>query len=203
MSQWAWRAARREIHLLRIASLVVGIGFVLYLLYPELFIIGCICLYCTSVHAITFVLFVLIVFASAAWGVKPGAAWKVRLPLAMMAPRWVPWGPRSEGCRSWTPARRRRAGGGPGSGVAVGVAGVGEDVTEGVGAVTSAARRGPGEGLHIAPVHRQRAGGLLVFRRDGALDRLPFAGWMLRPRSGRRPGWPGRDPVPRRGLRRR
>ena len=69
---------RREIHLLRIASLVVGIGFVLYLLYAELFIIGSICLYCTSVHAITFVLFVLTVIAAAAWGLKPGAAWKFR-----------------------------------------------------------------------------------------------------------------------------
>jgi uncharacterized membrane protein len=78
MSPWAWRAARREIHLLRIASLVVGIGFVLYLVYAELFIIGSICLYCTSVHAITFVLFVLTVIAVAAWGLKPGAAWKFR-----------------------------------------------------------------------------------------------------------------------------
>jgi len=76
MSPWAWRAGRREIHLLRMASLVAGIGFVLYLLYAELFIIGSICLYCTSVHAITFVLFVLTVIAAAAWGFKPGAAWK-------------------------------------------------------------------------------------------------------------------------------
>jgi uncharacterized membrane protein len=79
MSPWAWRAARREIHLLRLASLVVGIGFVLYLLYAELFIIGSICLYCTSVHVITFVLFVLTVFAAAAWGLKPAAPWKPRL----------------------------------------------------------------------------------------------------------------------------
>jgi uncharacterized membrane protein len=79
MSPWAWRAARREIHLVRIASLVVGIGFVLYLLYAELFIIGSICLYCTSVHVITFLLFVLTMFATAAWGLKPGAAWPQRL----------------------------------------------------------------------------------------------------------------------------
>jgi uncharacterized membrane protein len=79
MSPWAWQAPRREIHLLRIASLVVGIGFVLYLIYAELFIIGSICLYCTSVHAITFVLFALTVAAAAAWGLKPGVAWKPRL----------------------------------------------------------------------------------------------------------------------------
>jgi uncharacterized membrane protein len=68
MSPWAWRWARREVALIRIASLVVGMGFVLYLLYAELFIIGSICLYCTSVHAITFLLFVLTMFAAAAWG---------------------------------------------------------------------------------------------------------------------------------------
>ena len=77
MSPWAWRASRREIHLARIASLVVGIGFVLYLIYAELFTIGSICLYCTSVHVITFVLFVLVAFAAAAWGLKPGAPWKL------------------------------------------------------------------------------------------------------------------------------
>ena len=77
MSPWAWRASRREIHLARIASLVVGIGFVLYLVYAELFTIGSICLYCTSVHVITFLLFVLTAFAAAAWGLKPGAPWKL------------------------------------------------------------------------------------------------------------------------------
>jgi uncharacterized membrane protein len=71
MSPWAWRASRREIHLARIASLVVGVGFVLYLIYAELFIIGSICLYCTSVHVITFVLFALTAFAAAAWGIAP------------------------------------------------------------------------------------------------------------------------------------
>ena len=68
MSPWGWQWNRREVALIRIASLVVGMGFVLYLLYAELFIIGSICLYCTSVHAITFLLFVLTIFAAAAWG---------------------------------------------------------------------------------------------------------------------------------------
>jgi uncharacterized membrane protein len=71
MSPWAWRAPRyrREIYLIRMAAMVAGIGFVLYLLYAELFLIGSICLYCTSVHALTFVLFVLTGFAAAAWGI--------------------------------------------------------------------------------------------------------------------------------------
>ncbi len=71
MSPWAWLARRREIGMLRLASMIVGIGFVLYLLYAELFDIGSICLYCTSVHVITFVLFVLTGLAVAVWGLSP------------------------------------------------------------------------------------------------------------------------------------
>ena len=76
MSPWAWQAERREIHLARIAAMVAGVGFVIYLLYAELFIIGNICLYCTSVHVITFVIFVLTMFAVAAWGLRPGARFR-------------------------------------------------------------------------------------------------------------------------------
>jgi uncharacterized membrane protein len=71
MSPWAWKARRREVGWLRLASLIVGIGFVLYLIYAELFDIGSICLYCTSVHVITFVLFVLTGLAVAVWGFSP------------------------------------------------------------------------------------------------------------------------------------
>jgi uncharacterized membrane protein len=76
MSPWAWQARRREVHLLRIASMVVGIGMVIYLVYAEFIIIGSICLYCTSVHIITFVLFVLTAFGAAVWGLKPGEPWR-------------------------------------------------------------------------------------------------------------------------------
>jgi uncharacterized membrane protein len=70
MSPWAWRWQwrRREVALIRLASAVIGIGFVIYLVYAELFEIGSICLYCTSVHVLTFILFGLIAFAAAAWG---------------------------------------------------------------------------------------------------------------------------------------
>ncbi len=71
MSPWAWRSSRREVHLIRLASVMVGVGFVLYLIYAELFIIGSICLYCTSVHVITFLLFALTAFAAAVWGLDP------------------------------------------------------------------------------------------------------------------------------------
>ncbi len=71
MTPWAWRMQRREVARLRLAAMVVGMGFVLYLIYAELFQIGSICEYCTAVHAITFVLFMMTVFAAAAWGLSP------------------------------------------------------------------------------------------------------------------------------------
>jgi len=80
MSPWAWKARRREVGLVRLASLVVGIGFVLYLIYAELFDIGSICLYCTSVHVITFFLFVLTGLAVAIWGFAPRAQLRERQP---------------------------------------------------------------------------------------------------------------------------
>jgi uncharacterized membrane protein len=60
-SPWAWRWNLPAFRWLRLGSVVIGIGFVLYLVYAELFQIQAICLYCTSVHIITFLLFVLIV----------------------------------------------------------------------------------------------------------------------------------------------
>ena len=62
-SPWAWRAADRRVHLLRLALVVVGMCFALYLVACELLIIGNICLWCTSVHVITFCIFVLVVTA--------------------------------------------------------------------------------------------------------------------------------------------
>ncbi len=80
MSPWAWKARRREVGMLRLASLIAGIGFVLYLIYAELFDIGSICLYCTSVHVITFFLFVLTGLAVAVWGFSPRAQVAERQP---------------------------------------------------------------------------------------------------------------------------
>jgi uncharacterized membrane protein len=65
-SPWAWRITWPPLRWARVGSMVVGILFVLYLIYAELFSIGAICLWCTSVHVITFALFVLIVFGAAA-----------------------------------------------------------------------------------------------------------------------------------------
>ncbi len=64
-SPWAWRARYPQVAIVRLASVVVGIGFVLYLVYTELFTLDHICLWCTSVHVITFLLFVLILISAA------------------------------------------------------------------------------------------------------------------------------------------
>jgi uncharacterized membrane protein len=60
-SPWAWRARWPGIRWARLASLIAGIGFVLYLIYTELFTLDAICLWCTSVHVTTFLLFALTV----------------------------------------------------------------------------------------------------------------------------------------------
>jgi uncharacterized membrane protein len=72
-SPWAWRMTRvlrvgpvrignAELRWIRLASVIVGIGFVLYLVFVELVQLGSICLYCTGVHIATFLLFILILF---------------------------------------------------------------------------------------------------------------------------------------------
>jgi uncharacterized membrane protein len=64
-SPWAWRSKYPQVAIVRLASVVVGIGFVLYLVYTELFTLDHICLWCTSVHVVTFLLFVLILISAA------------------------------------------------------------------------------------------------------------------------------------------
>jgi uncharacterized membrane protein len=66
VSPWAWRLKYPQLAWVRLASVIVGIGFVLYLVYTELFTLNAICLWCTSVHVLTFLLFVLIVGGAAA-----------------------------------------------------------------------------------------------------------------------------------------
>ena len=66
-SPWGWRAQWRLVHQVRLASVIVGMGFVMYLIYAELQI-GSICEYCTGVHLVTFLLFCLTVFSVAIWG---------------------------------------------------------------------------------------------------------------------------------------
>jgi uncharacterized membrane protein len=64
-SPWAWRSKYPQVAWIRLASVIVGIGFVLYLVYTELFTLDHICLWCTAVHVITFLEFVLILISAA------------------------------------------------------------------------------------------------------------------------------------------
>jgi uncharacterized membrane protein len=74
MTPWAWRIRRRDVGLLRLAAMIAGMGFVMYLIYAEVVQIQDICEYCTGVHIITFVLFCITVFSAAIWGLgKPAA----------------------------------------------------------------------------------------------------------------------------------
>jgi uncharacterized membrane protein len=60
----AWRRTEPAVRRVRMGWAVVGLGTVLYLLYTELFSIDAICLWCTAVHALTFVVFVSTVLAT-------------------------------------------------------------------------------------------------------------------------------------------
>ena len=119
----------------------------------------------------------------------------------MMAPWWVPRGPRSEGCRSWTswaPDCAERDG--PGAGVAVGVAGVGQDVAE-RDAAGRASRSAPGPGRGPGRGGRSRRSSAGPAR--GRAGRAPRASWWRRRGSSRRTArCPGRgrrrSGVPRR-----
>jgi uncharacterized membrane protein len=59
-----WRRPEPMVRQARLAWAVVGLGSVLYLLYAELFEIDAICLWCTAVHLLTFVVFVSTVFGT-------------------------------------------------------------------------------------------------------------------------------------------
>jgi uncharacterized membrane protein len=58
----AWRRPYRRLRLARLSLAVSGIGFAVYLIYTELFTVHAICLWCTSAHAIAFLLFVVTLF---------------------------------------------------------------------------------------------------------------------------------------------
>ncbi len=71
---WRWKGAPRlgitprMIGLVRLGSAIVGMGFVMYLIYAEVYQIGNICEYCTGVHIVTFLLFCMTLVAAALWG---------------------------------------------------------------------------------------------------------------------------------------
>jgi uncharacterized membrane protein len=58
-SPWAWWSRHRSVHIVRIVMSVTGILMVLWLVSAELLIIRSLCAWCTGVHVVTFLLFVL------------------------------------------------------------------------------------------------------------------------------------------------
>ena len=60
----AWRSAQRWVHLARLVLSVTGVGMIIYLISAELFVIKAICLWCSSVHVATLLLFIIIATAS-------------------------------------------------------------------------------------------------------------------------------------------
>ncbi len=61
----AWRSPARWLRTGRLALAAIGILFVLYLLYVELFTVNAICLWCTAVHVLTVGLFAIICVGTA------------------------------------------------------------------------------------------------------------------------------------------
>ncbi|WP_404388864.1 vitamin K epoxide reductase family protein [Humibacillus xanthopallidus] len=57
-----WRSSAAWLDPARLAWLTVGLGMALYLVWAELFRINAICLWCTAVHVITFVLWMVVLF---------------------------------------------------------------------------------------------------------------------------------------------
>lgn len=68
----AWGARRREVRLARLAAAVAGVGMVCYLVYVEAVVVRALCLWCTGVHVVMFLLFVAVVGATVL--VEPGEA---------------------------------------------------------------------------------------------------------------------------------
>jgi uncharacterized membrane protein len=78
-SPWGWRLSWPAVRWLRLGSVIVGMVFVLYLIYAEVDEIHAICLWCTSVHVATFLIFALLIFYSAFHWEKPAEAASGRL----------------------------------------------------------------------------------------------------------------------------
>jgi uncharacterized membrane protein len=62
------RIRHRQVDVIRLASMIVGMGFVPYLIYAELYQIQQVCEYCSGLHIITFLLFCITTFSAAIWG---------------------------------------------------------------------------------------------------------------------------------------
>ena len=60
----AWRSHRSDIRGARVVWSLIGVGTALWLVYAELFKVDAICLWCTSVHVLTLLVFITTVFGT-------------------------------------------------------------------------------------------------------------------------------------------
>lgn len=70
-SPWLWRLRSELVRWGRLATVTAGIAMVLYLVWAELYRIHGICLWCTSVHLITLLLFAITLVAEAGGPIEP------------------------------------------------------------------------------------------------------------------------------------
>lgn len=70
----AWRSERAWVVPLRLAMVVGGMCFALYLISAELLIINAICIWCTCAHVLTFILFVLVGYGTSRVGLWRSAS---------------------------------------------------------------------------------------------------------------------------------
>lgn len=59
-----WRSTDRRIHLARLILSILGIGMILYLFIEELFILKALCVWCSIIHLVGFLLLLIIVSTS-------------------------------------------------------------------------------------------------------------------------------------------
>jgi uncharacterized membrane protein len=65
MSPWAWASTSAVLRWGRLVLVTGGLVFAVYLVWAELYRLDAICLYCTGVHAVVFLLFVITLLAEA------------------------------------------------------------------------------------------------------------------------------------------
>jgi uncharacterized membrane protein len=60
-----WRSTDPRVWRARLGLAVLGMVFVVYLIFVELFVVNAVCLWCTVVHVVTFALFAVIALGTA------------------------------------------------------------------------------------------------------------------------------------------
>lgn len=68
---WAWRRPEPIVRYARLGAALGGVAMVLWLVYAELFIIDAICLYCTVVHGLTLIFFLVVAAATVSGTSRP------------------------------------------------------------------------------------------------------------------------------------